>query len=70
MSTVDSPVQLSRGAARFGMQKIGDKFKSRSTGAVSQEKLARLQQAANEEITHRGKYKKVEKRGRFTVYYS
>lgn len=64
------PVQLSRGAALFGMQKTGDKFKSRRTGPVSPEKLARLQKAANDEIRSRGKYKKVEKRGRFTIYYS
>ena len=62
--------EMSRRIARFGMQHVGDKFRSRSRGPVSPEKLARLQKAANDEIRSRGKYKKVEKRGRFTVYYS
>ena len=52
-----------------GFQKVGDRFKTRTSGPMSPEKLAALQKAANEEIRLRGKYKKVERRGRFTVYY-
>ena len=53
-----------------GFQKVGDRFKTRTSGPVAPEKLAALQKAANDEIQRRGHYNKVEKRGRFTVYYS
>lgn len=65
---VEIEPKLSPLARKFGAQSLAH-FQTKSRGRLSPEKLAAIQKRANEEIKSRGKYRKAERRGRFTVLY-